>query len=47
MLFRCPHYDKLIYDNLVYIISGDAEQSSHYRILSLSIFLRLIISFAA
>ena len=22
MLFRCPHYDKLIYDNLVYIISG-------------------------
>ena len=20
MLFRCPHYDKLIYDNLVYII---------------------------
>lgn len=22
MLFRCPHYDKLIYDNLVYIVSG-------------------------
>ena len=34
-------YDKLIYDNLVYIKAGDAEQTIHYRIFSLSIFLRL------